>query len=120
MQFSITVKNGIITEVNKQFYFTDISKLMALELLGETRFPGWEEQAAKTLTLVTRGAGSFNTLVNTELPATATLVYNTIIMLEGHFREFQKQYHIPQVLENGIYEVTDVAILVAELVSKRR
>ena len=110
MKFTVKVENGVVNKVNGTNYLSDLAKSMALELLGEKRFPSWDTIAHKTLCAIT-GAGAFAQLVDTSTPATRQHVFDTISVLQAVFIRFKDEYYIPAVLEDGDYSLTDVTIV---------
>lgn len=109
MKFTVTVNNGAITMINNSYLLADLSRDMALDLLGEKRFPKWQENAYATACTIIQSNGLKGIILSNEL-ATKENIGTVLNRLEDLFVAFKAAYEIPEVMPDGVYAKETVVV----------
>jgi hypothetical protein len=111
MKFSVTVRDGKISEICETIHFTTLALKMA-NAVNQNDFPGKEKLACKTLKEVTGQESAYyiDHFCSNAKPATALYVSEVLFLVEATFQAFVLAYNPPNVLVDGLYESSLVAL----------
>lgn len=111
--FTVTVKNGGICAINKNYNFVDTAIEFGRIALDGKEFPNWKDAAIKALMQVfgkDNCYGGIGDWVDSTVPATAPKVIETLAYVQATYEAFRLKFEIPQVLENGEYSISDFPV----------